>query len=90
MFDLKDVLGDNLEIAEWIRYGLPKDSISINSAILVNKTLQNPMMIDPQIQSSKWIKNMFKTHDLKHLKMGSDSFVKQLESALRMHNPIMI
>lgn len=48
------------------------------------------MMIDPQIQSSKWIKNMLKSHDLRHLKMGGDNFVKQLESALRMHNPILI
>lgn len=77
-FELKDVLGDNLEIAEWIGFGLPKDTISINSAIIVNKTLQNPMMIDPQIQSSKWIKNMLKNHELKHLKAGSDSFIKQL------------
>ena len=36
------------------------------------------MMIDPQIQSSKWIKNMLKNHELKHLRMGTDSFLKQI------------
>jgi dynein heavy chain len=83
-------MGDNLEIADWISYSLPKDAVSINSAIIVAKTLQNPMMIDPQLQASRWIKNMLKQSELVHLKMGSDTFIKLLESALRMRNPIII
>lgn len=59
-FKLRDILGDNLEISDWINYGLPKDEISISNAILVKRTMQNPMMIDPQLQASKWIKNMEK------------------------------
>jgi hypothetical protein len=41
-------------------------------------SLQNPMMIDPQLQASKWIKNMLKTQELIHLKMRSDNFLKKL------------
>lgn len=48
------------------------------------------MMIDPQLQASRWIKNMLKQQELVHLKMGSDSFIKLLESALRLKNPIII
>jgi|LakMenEpi03Aug12_release.lakeMendotaPanAssembly.Ray.scaffolds.fasta_scaffold248356_1 dynein heavy chain len=47
-------------MAEWVNYGLPKDNVSINSALIVSKTLQNPMMIDPQLQASRWIRNMLK------------------------------
>ena len=89
-FDVKNVIGDSLEIAEWIGYGLPKDNVSINSAIMVRRCLQNPMMIDPQLQASRWIRNMLRHDDLVHLKIGSDSFLKMLESALRMRNPIII
>lgn len=48
------------------------------------------MMIDPQLQASRWIKNMLKQHELVHLKAGADNFLKLLESALRMRNPIII
>ena len=84
------MLGDNLEIADWVSCGLPKDTVSINSALLVSKSLQNPMMVDPQLQASKWLKNMMKQYDLVSLKVGSDSFLKHLESALRMRHPILI
>lgn len=47
-------------------------------------------MIDPQLQASKWMKYMMKQFDLVSLKTGSDSFLKNLESALRMRHPIMI
>ena len=57
---------------------------------MVEKTLKNPMMIDPQLQASRWIRNMYKNSDLVYLKIGSDSFLKMLESALRMRNPIII
>lgn len=87
---MKEVIGDNLEIADWIGYGLPKDNVSINSALLVTRSLQNPMMIDPQLQASKWMKYMMKQHDLVSLKTGADSFLKKLESAIRMRYPIMI
>jgi hypothetical protein len=36
------------------------------------------MMIDPQLQASKWIKNLYKTNDIVQLKMGSDNIIKRL------------
>lgn len=47
-------------------------------------------MIDPQLQASKWIKNFLKENEIKHIKVGSDSFLKQVESAVRMKNPIIL
>jgi len=35
-------------------------------------------MIDPQLQASKWIKNLKKMDDLKYFKIGADNIVKQL------------
>lgn len=89
-FEFRNILGDNLEIADWINFGLPKDELSINNAILVKKTMQNPMMIDPQLQASRWIRNMEKKSDIVILKVGTDNLLKRLETVLRMKNPIMI
>ena len=77
-------------ISDWINFGLPKDDISISNALLVKNTLQNPMMIDPQLQASKWIKNMEKKNDVVQLKMGSENILKKLESTIRMKYPIML
>ncbi len=35
-------------------------------------------MIDPQLQASKWIRNLKKIDDLKYFKMGADNISKQL------------
>ena len=48
------------------------------------------MMIDPQIQAFRWIKNMMKQEDMIFLRMGMGNFLKRLESALRLKHPIMI
>lgn len=77
-------------ISDWINFGLPKDDISISNALLVKNTLQNPMMIDPQLQASKWIKNMEKKNGIVQLKMGSENILKKLESTIRMKYPIML
>ena len=79
-----------MEIADWINFSLPKDELSINNAILVKKTMQNPMMIDPQLQASKWIKNMQKGSGVVMMKIGADNLLKRLETVLRMKNPIIL
>ena len=89
-YKFSTILGDNLEISSWINFSLPKDDISINNAIIVNKSLQNPIMIDPQLQASKWIRNMEKKNDLVQLKIGGENFLKRIETALRMKYPIML
>ena len=48
------------------------------------------MMIDPQLQASKWIKNMEKKNDVVQLKMGSENILKKLESTIRMKYQIML
>ena len=48
------------------------------------------MMIDPQLQASKWIRNMRKKEGIVYLKMGADNLLKRLETLLRMKTPIML
>ena len=49
------VLADPYEIRMWNTYGLPRDQISTENAIMVTQAGRWPLMIDPQEQV--WLKN---------------------------------
>lgn len=49
-FSLVSVLADPYEIRSWNMYGLPRDRVSTENAILVTQASRWPLMIDPQEQ----------------------------------------
>lgn len=58
------MLGEPVKIRDWTIDGLPNDSFSIDNAIIVSKARRWPLLVDPQGQANKWIKNMEKKHKL--------------------------
>ena len=50
-------LGDPVDIRRWQIYGLPRDALSVDNAIIVQYSRRWPLFIDPQGQANKWIKN---------------------------------
>jgi len=44
----------------WNIAGLPKNDTSIENGIIIDKSRRWPLMIDPQNQANKYIKNMGK------------------------------
>ena len=81
-FSIVKVLGDPVEIREWNQYGLPADDLSIENGIYVAKAKRWPLMIDPQSQGNKWIKNMEKENKLVITKMTEKSFLKTIENCI--------
>jgi dynein heavy chain len=57
---LVNFLGKPVVIQQWNMAGLPKDDNSIENGIIIDKSRRWPLMIDPQNQANKYIKNMGK------------------------------
>nr|XP_026694595.1 dynein heavy chain 3, axonemal isoform X2 [Ciona intestinalis] len=89
-FSLANTLGDPVQIMEWQLAGLPKDNSSVDNAIIVENANRWPLMIDPQGQACKWIKNMERKNNLHVCKLTETDFLRTLENCLQFGNPILI
>jgi dynein heavy chain len=57
-FTLRETLGDEVKIRQWVIAKLPNDSVSIENAIMLQRSNRWPLMIDPQGQANRWVKNL--------------------------------
>lgn len=60
-FSVSTFLCDPTTIREWNIHGLPSDDFSTENGIIITKGSRWPLIIDPQNQAWKWIKNMHST-----------------------------
>lgn len=73
--DVIAMLTDDATIATWNNEGLPNDRMSTENATILTHCERWPLMIDPQQQGIKWIKNKYGT-DLKVTHLGQKGYVK--------------
>uniref|UniRef100_A0A8B9YXV7 Dynein axonemal heavy chain 3 n=1 Tax=Bos mutus grunniens TaxID=30521 RepID=A0A8B9YXV7_BOSMU len=89
-FSLSNTLGDPVKIRAWQIAGLPIDSFSIDNGIIVSNSRRWALMIDPQGQANKWIKNMEKANKLSVIKFSDTNYVRTLEHALQFGTPVLL
>eukprot|EP00698_Gefionella_okellyi_P007648 TRINITY_DN186_c0_g2_i1.p1 TRINITY_DN186_c0_g2~~TRINITY_DN186_c0_g2_i1.p1 ORF type:complete len:2597 (+),score=793.21 TRINITY_DN186_c0_g2_i1:164-7954(+) len=89
-FQLERVLCDPVQIREWTTMGLPADRLSIENAILVTRGRRWPLMIDPQTQANRWIKNLEKTNNMVVTKLSDPKMNQKLENAIRIGQPVLL
>ena len=89
-FSLVNTLGDPVKIRDWQLCGLPIDTFSIENAIIALNAYRWPLMIDPQNQANKWIKNMEKENNLKIIKQSDKNLLRVLENCLQFGLPLLI
>lgn len=92
-FSLVDVMGDPVVIRNWNIAGLPNDMTSSENGILTMKAERYALCIDPQQQANKWLKNMYKDSkesELKLMKFGTPTFLRDVIAAVRIGNPILV
>ncbi|KAJ8410629.1 hypothetical protein AAFF_G00195330 [Aldrovandia affinis] len=83
-------LGEPVKIRAWTIAGLPSDSFSIDNGIIISNARRWPLMIDPQGQANKWVKNMEKTNSLHIIKLSDPGFVRTLENCIQFGTPVLL
>ena len=79
--DVIAMLTDDATTATWNNEGLPSDRMSTENAAILTHCERWPLLIDPQQQGIKWIKNKYGT-DLKVTHLGQKGYVKSEGSVL--------
>ncbi|XP_069555029.1 dynein axonemal heavy chain 7 [Brachyistius frenatus] len=87
---LMNSLGDPVKIRAWTIAGLPSDSFSIENGIIISNARRWPLMIDPQGQANKWVKNMEKANSLHIIKLSDADFVRTLENCIQFGTPVLL
>lgn len=89
-FDFITCLGDAYQLREWNINGLPRDDVSLENGIIVTQSSRWPLMIDPQEQANRWIRNMEKENEIIITKMSDPQLVRILENAIVSGIPVLI
>jgi len=87
---LASTLGDLVKIRQWNIDGLPTDSFSVDNGIIVFNARRWPLMIDPQGQANKWIRNMEKANNLQVIKLTDGNYLRSLENAIQFGMPVLL
>ncbi|XP_053977121.1 dynein axonemal heavy chain 2 [Hylaeus volcanicus] len=88
--DVKEFLVDPAVIRDWNIQGLPSDDFSTENGIIVTRGTRWPLVIDPQCQATKWIKNMEAKNSLKVIDFGQADYTRVLEQALQYGRPVLL
>lgn len=89
-FTLARILTEEVEIREWQEHGLPSDDLSIENGIFIKNCRRWPLIIDPQGQANKWIKDMGSELNVQVTKLTEPNFLKILENSIRFGNPVLL
>eukprot|EP00767_Chilomastix_cuspidata_P004259 gnl/Chilomastix_cuspidata/4391.p1 GENE.gnl/Chilomastix_cuspidata/4391~~gnl/Chilomastix_cuspidata/4391.p1 ORF type:complete len:5137 (+),score=567.95 gnl/Chilomastix_cuspidata/4391:1094-15412(+) len=88
-FKVEKLLTSNVEISQWASKGLPSDELSVQNGILITSAARFPLMIDPQLQTTNWIKQKEAKSNLKICTFNDPDFLKHLELAIMYGQPFL-
>ena len=90
-FDFSMFLADPSDVRDWNIDGLPADSFSTENGVVVTRGTRWPLLIDPQGQGNKWIRNMEKKNGrLVVLTLTMPDMVRRMENAIQFGDPVLI
>lgn len=87
---LNATLGDPVAIRQWNIEGLPTDAFSVDNGIIVFSVRRWPLMIDPQGQANKWIRNKERANNLQVIKLSDTNYLRALENAIPFGIPVLL
>ena len=90
MVSLLRYLANNEDVRDWNIQGLPADAFSTENGVLVTRGTRWPLMIDPQEQANKWVRNMEKANGLKLITLKQSDYLRTLENAIQFGQPVLM
>ena len=88
-FSFGNFLAKPTDVRSWNMQGLPADSFSTENGVIVTRGRRWPLMVDPQGQANKWIKNM-EGNSLKVTDLKSKDFLRLLEQSISYGLPYLL
>ncbi|XP_073903039.1 dynein axonemal heavy chain 2 isoform X4 [Castor canadensis] len=89
-FAIDSFLSNPTKVRDWNIQGLPSDAFSTENGIIVTRGNRWALMIDPQAQALKWIKNMERSQGLKIIDMQMADYLRILEQAIQFGFPVLL
>uniref|UniRef100_F6YZ23 Dynein axonemal heavy chain 2 n=1 Tax=Monodelphis domestica TaxID=13616 RepID=F6YZ23_MONDO len=89
-FTFDDFLANPTQVRDWNIQGLPSDNFSTENGIIVTRGNRWALMIDPQGQAQKWIKNMEGSKGLKIIDLQMSDYLRILEGAIKNGMPVLL
>ena len=89
-FDFCNFLAKPTDVRDWNLKGLPADAFSVENGVLVTRGRRWPLMIDPQAQANKWIKNLEGDNGLKICDLKMSDWMRTMENAIQFGAPVLI
>ncbi|KAG7460462.1 dynein heavy chain 11, axonemal [Solea senegalensis] len=83
------MLTDDATVAAWHNQGLPNDRMSTENAAILTTSERWPLMIDPQQQGVKWVRNRLGS-ELKVVQLGQKGYLDVIEVALSSGETVLI
>jgi dynein heavy chain len=89
-FDFCNYLANPEDVRDWNIQGLPADAFSTENGVMVTRGTRWPLMIDPQEQANKWIKELEKSNSLKVVTLKQSDYLRTLENAIAFGQPVLM
>eukprot|EP00879_Flechtneria_rotunda_P029616 GHRR01032042.1.p1 GENE.GHRR01032042.1~~GHRR01032042.1.p1 ORF type:complete len:1612 (+),score=608.41 GHRR01032042.1:122-4837(+) len=84
-----DLLTDDTARAKWANEGLPIDPLSVENGAIITNASRWPLMIDPQLQGIKWIKNREEANGLVIVQQSQPKYIDKVIHCIENGLPLL-
>lgn len=88
-FDFTKFLANPTDVRDWNIQGLPKDEFSTENGVISTRGNRWPLMIDPQGQANRWIRNMEGSR-LRIIDLKMSGYLREVENAVQYGFPVLL
>jgi dynein heavy chain len=89
-FSLLKCLADPVVVRKWQIDGLPADDFSCENGLMATRGRRWPLMIDPQGQANRWVRNTYASKNLQIIKLTEKDYLRTLENGIRYGAPVLL